>query len=308
VFLSEHGLIDWNKVTIPKGIQVIDRRGSAAGIAPGQGAVIAGNVFDMATGKPLANALITIDAGKAGGKRDAVAWVHADAGGRFVMKGVAAGNYRIAASAKGYAPLVIGYESVVPDSYHPFDDVELSPLTSMSGTVVDEAGKPVAGAQVVPSSVMGINGFGYRLPEEVQATTDAQGHFELAGLPRGFARVQCRATGLYAPMGDLHQTPDKTISIRMVATGTVKGKVVDANGRAVFAYVTLSVEADGEHVGKWGASLQTQPDGTFEIKEVPAGNYYISAQRKTEPGTKVEAAKSVTVEGGKTETVKVSVK
>ncbi len=296
VFIGGGGTIEWDKVHVPEGIVVIDRRASAAGIKPGQGAVIAGNVFDMATSKPLADAKITVQQPTITGQSDAE--------GRFKIEKVPAGVYRVSVSAQGYASRVVGYKSLVADGYLAFDDVELAPQATVSGSVMDDAGKPIAGADVRLSDTMGMNGQSYRLVERARATTDAEGRFHFAGAPTGFGRVVCFAKGYHAPIQKLRAVPAKGLVIRMGQTGTIKGKVIGRKKKNGNIHVHVSVPG-GNRIGTWGGGMRVKPDGTFQFDNVPPGMYVIST-RPLIPGEAPDAkAKKIKVVAGQTVTVEL---
>ena len=297
------GAIEWDKVRVPDGIVVIDKRASAAGIKPGQGAVIAGNVFDMVTGKPLADAKITVDQATGHMEYKNVVTGQSDAEGRFRIEKVPAGAYRVSVFAQGYASLVAGYKRLVADGYLPLDDVELAPQTAVTGSVMDAAGKPIAGAKVQLADTLGMNGQSYRLVERARGTTDADGRFHIAGVPAGYGRVVCSAKGYHAPVEELRPVPAKDLTIRMSETGTIKGKVIGRTRKG--DNILVSVAPEGERIGKWGGAMRVKPDGTFQFDNVPAGTYVISTGPLI-PGEAPDAkARKITVVAGQTVTVEL---
>jgi hypothetical protein len=310
VFIDGGGGVQWDKVKVPKGIVVIDKRASAAGIKPGQGAVIAGNIFDMATSKPLADAKITIELAKAnksarqGIEYETVATTRSDADGRFRIEKLPAGTYRVCVSADGYAPMLVGYSHLVKDGYLAFDDVELSPRAAVSGSVVDDAGKPIAGALVRLDDTMGVNGVSYRLPATAEATTDANGCFDITDVPNGYGRLICFPKGYHIKVGELQPVPAKDLVLRASRTGTIRGKVI--GGGKNLGEVNVSVEPQGGiKVGSWGGATKVKPDGTFEFDNVPPGTYIIST-RPLIPGQPPDPnAKTIEVKAGQTVTVEL---
>ncbi len=302
VFIGGDGAIEWDKVRVPDGIVVIDRRASAAGIKPGQGAVIAGSVFDMATSKPLADAKITIEQyrGNRGNRGyETIVSGQSDAEGRFKIEKLPAGAYRVSVSAQGYASLVVGPKRLVADGYFPCDDVELAPQATVTGSVIDDAGKPISGANVRLVDTMGMNGQSYHLVEPAETTTDAEGRFHIAGVPAGFGRVRCFTKGYHLPVYELRPVPAKDLTIRMIQTGTIKGKVIGRRQKGGNIHVSVAPEG-GARIGTWGGGMRVKPDGTFQFDNVPVGTYVIS----TNPLILCEApdanAKKVKVVAGQT--------
>lgn len=298
------GGVKWDKVRVPDGITVIDKRAAAAGVKPGQGTVIAGNVFDMVTSKPLTGAMITVGRLNASRKYETVVTGQSDAGGRFKIEKVPAGAYRVSVSAKGYASLAVGYPRIVADGYLPLDNIELAPQTTVSGSVVDGAGKPIVDARVWLVDVMGVNGQGYRLVEDTKVKTDAKGRFLITGVPVGFGRVRSSTQGYHGPMRKLSPVPAKDVAIRMSQTGTIKGVVLGK--MSIHAHVHVSAAPQGgERIGKWGGSMRVKADGAFQFDNVPAGTYTIST-RPLLPGIEPDPnAKEIKVTARQTVTVKL---
>ena len=318
VYIGGGGGVEWDKVEIPKGITVIDRRAATAGVKPGQGAVIAGNVFDMSTGKPLSGAkilaFVPMNSGMAfrlaEGKMPIPEYEKAfadksDDQGRFRVEKISAGSYRVSVSAPGYAALLASYAKIATDGYLGLDDVELAPAVSVTGTVTDEGEKPIAGATVRVDDILGMNGQSYRLPASAQATSDADGHFQITGLPQGYGRLFCFAKNYYAPLGEQRALPATDVVIRMIKTGAIKGKVAgDVQGRAN----NVSVEPEGQRIGKWGGGMQIGPDGTFRFDGVPPGTYYVTlgaSYSLSDPAVQAKA-KRITVVSGETVEVELT--
>jgi hypothetical protein len=69
--------------------------------------------------------------------------------------------------------------------------------------------------------------------------------------------------------------------------------------------VNVHVNPPGERIGKWGGSAQLKPDGTYEFTGVPPGQYWVSTVFDPGPAERNPAAKSVTVEAGRTAEVKL---
>lgn len=309
VFIGGGGAIEWDKVKVPKGIVVIDKRASAAGIKPGQGAVIAGNIFDMATSKPLADAKITIELAKAdksarqGIEYETVVTAQSDAEGRFKIEKVPPGTCRVSVSAQGYALRQVGYKRLVANGYLAFDDIELARQATVSGSVTDDAGKPIPEVLVRLYDTMSINGQSYRLLGSAEATTDAKGLFKIAGVPEGFGRLVCFAKGRHAPVGKLMPVPAKDLCLHMSEAGTIKGTVI--GGSRDGGNVNVSVAPEGDPIGKWGGSMRIMPDGTFKFNNVPAGTYFISTSPLIPGQPPDDKAKKITVVAGKTVTVEL---
>ena len=272
--------IDWKQVKVPPTVKVIDERASANGYKAGVGSVLRGDVFDMVTSKPVAGAKVTVQkhAGKAE-QYDDVATGNADASGHFELTGVPEGGYRVVASADGYVPRMIGYASFGKDTLREYT-VRLCPPGTIKGTVNDTSGKLVANAKVRADNVMAVDGKGYLLPSRAQVTTDAQGKFEIATLPRGFC--QLHVSGKPYAMVEPFKTqtvPSDDVVLVLTMTGTVKGKVAKADGTPPSGPWIAIVEPEGgTKIGKYSGSGTIAPDGTFTFENVPPGKYVVKAQ------------------------------
>src|SRR5258706_9122142 len=153
-----------------------------------------------------------------------------DADGRFEVKQIPPGSYRIIVRCVGYAPRSLGYVGLTKNTFKTFK-TQLSPEAQVSGIVIDSAGKPIAGVQLHTSGVTSFNGRGYPCANEASVTSDAEGKFAFTGMPRGHTQI-------WAHMDNLHQvevlksyeSPSDNIKITMAATGTVTGKVLNKAG------------------------------------------------------------------------------
>jgi len=118
--------------------------------------VIAGQVVDGLTGKPIAAAIVAVSGPALLGTRQ-VPRVLTDADGRFVFGGLETGLYTITATKGGYADGEPGRRRAgggAPPVRLAAADASVNVTVPMwrygaiSGTVVDEAGEPVVNAQV----------------------------------------------------------------------------------------------------------------------------------------------------------------
>lgn len=274
------GRIDFSHIKVPAAIHVTDERADANGY-PGGSAVV-GDAFDMTTSKPVRGATVTIDGASGAPKHAPAATAKADAAGHFVLRAVPGGTHRVWVVADGYAPRLLGYADFHGNTFKRFI-ARLAPLARVRGTVVDTAGKPVANATVRADSVIGPDGRGYIPPDTITARSDGRGAFEISGLPRGHAQLFVYAPS-YAMLDvlKLESMPDDHIALKMTATGTVKVRVLDHNGKPA-SHGNVSIDAQGRAPGSWGGSADTHPDGTFTFENVPPGTYIISAMA-TNPG------------------------
>jgi 5-hydroxyisourate hydrolase-like protein (transthyretin family) len=303
IYLSEK--IDWKRITVPPGVQLIDER--VAGVKSATEALLRGDIFDMATGKPINGAKISVE--KYGNKPDvweSVATGSSNANGQFEVTRIPAGNYRITASATGFAPRAIGYQEMKSGSGIK-QVIELSAAARFSGTISDAEGKPLANVKISATNVMGMDGRGYKPPARAEVSTDANGRFTLTDLPTGYAQAWATLPGwFHVDSLKLFAVPEPNgAALQMVATGKIKGKVVNANGKPNVDG-TINANPPGDPIGKWGGSMNVAADGTFEFNDVPPGPYTVSTQLQY-PGMRPDPnAKQIRVQSGKT--VEVTIK
>lgn len=300
------GQIDWAKVEMPKGIEVIDHRASAAGVDTRDGSVISGSIYDMVTSKPLSVASVIVTSTGKEGKEAARG--RCDADGRFTVGKIPAGTYRVHVEAEGYAPRDLAYDKLNGRDARQFE-AELAPEAVVRGRVVDDAGAALAAAKVVVYEPMGIDGRGYSVAPREPVVTDADGRFEIRGLPRGYVTLSVWAKGYHhnSVREKPITTPADDVVLKAVRAGSIKGKVVDsANKPAQNAQVFVQ-EIGGAQVGSWGGSMNVAPDATFAFENVPPGKYLI-ATKPFLPGTAAADAQTIEVSGGKATEVELSTK
>jgi hypothetical protein len=318
VYVTEQ--IDWSKVKIPEGLSVVDQRASAAGKElPNQGALMLGDVFDMATGKPVANAKFSIERRTNRGVYEEAATGTSDKDGRVTIQNVPAGAYRTVVSAPGYATRMVDYEEL-RDRQLVKKVVHLSTGVKLTGTVLGEDGKGAKDVKVRADSMMGIDGRGYQAPDSLTVTTDEKGAFTFDSLPAGYTQLAAHAPGLYraedpfkifdvvSPRASMRSGLSEPLVIKMVRSGGVKIKVVNLpNGKAEGVSIHIG-PVGGSKVGSWGGGANLKPDGTFAFDNVPPGDYVVSTKPDHPGMPKDPNAKAIKVEGGKTVEVEVKYK
>jgi hypothetical protein len=189
--------------------------------------------------------------------------------------------------------------------------VRMSPAVDLVGQVVDGGGKPLSNVRVRVDQTIGLDGRGYPHADSHETTTDAEGKFTISNLPRGEGQVTAWTDGHYqVDMLKVHQFPAEggLLTLRMTRSGAIRGRVVDAKGKAV-ANGNISIWPEGGNkVGTWGAGANLKDDGSFAFDNVPTGKYFVSA----DPGAQFRkdggrgAAKLIEVKPGETAEVEVT--
>lgn len=307
------GLIDWDKIKLPKGIDITDRRAATHDVDVSKGTVVRVDVFDMTTARPVHNA--TLHAAPRGGNADAkTLTAKGDDDGRIELRQIPNGAYHLWIEAPGYAPRSIDSADFQTPQFYPMHTYLTAPAT-IRGRVVDEAGKPIAGVKVRLGQAMGVDGRGYQLPESPTDESDDQGQFAIEGVPAGYADLRAYHDGYrYPHPPELIDTPGNDVTVRMYQTGQVKVQVLDAAGNAAAKFEGKQVIVDmepvgGSKVGSYGGGGNVKPDGTFTYKGVPPGDYVITARPNPSTTDRVYAEpQTVTVKAGETASVTVKFK
>lgn len=163
-------------------------------------------------------------------------------------------------------------------------EVKLRAGKTVRGTVRDDAGKPLRGVWVVahiPAPGPGFN------PDfsmsESSVHTDAQGKFEMKGVPEGawFTFLRRDLTDVRHQSLDLDD-PDNVVTMQY--GGAVSGRVVGRDGKPIRNFRVLVAfprerkpgdKTDGFFAGYSGIGVRfTSDDGTFVLTGVGAGSVY----------------------------------
>ncbi|MET0283226.1 MAG: carboxypeptidase regulatory-like domain-containing protein [Polyangiales bacterium] len=247
------------------------------------GPSLRGSVVDAQSNKPLANARVSVQDLTPG--LDALT-VSTDAQGQFSASGLWPGASRIDVQRDGYAPM--GRELELPARAPLL--IALEGAASLSGLVVDEEGKPLAGAQISVSTGEGLpidlaepreGELGVTrgpVPQVPRGTSpefalgtfatesDAKGAFRIARLAPQSLVLHVLRPGYLSErvqVDDLAPHVEKTdVRIVLHAAGRVSGKVTDARGVGLQAVYVLA------HAGEREQSTLTDSDGAYALRDL----------------------------------------
>ena len=197
-----------------------------------------------------------------------------DSSGHYLIRGVPAGQYSLVVTASGYVATYYGDVTnssnretfSVPESAELTGrDVVISRGSSISGTVTDELGAPVASIQVCAS------GAGYGC-----ATTGTTGTFTIGALQAGYYSVSASRAGFATARASiiLGEKEARTgVNLVLVPAGEVTGSVTlaDFTGTGRWVYVVL-VDLDGNYVTE-GSYYTSTGTIDYDLQQVAAGSY-----------------------------------
>jgi protocatechuate 3,4-dioxygenase beta subunit len=242
-------------------------------------ALISGRVVDGA-GNPIAGVSVSASS-TSGGYGSA----QTAADGTYKVDGLAAGSYTLqfskwrssyvsrylggTSSAQGATVLTVAAGDALANK-----DMTLPTGASISGTVRDSSGKPLAGATIQAESLAD----GWAVSH---ATSGADGTYTVAGLEAGEYLVSFSEKSSTPEYWD-----DKTWATAESITVTLGQKVVGIDSMLTVGASIAGVVRDAQGapiqgvyvvaVGPTRSSAQTGPDGAYVLSGLPAGSYKVS--------------------------------
>jgi hypothetical protein len=165
---------------------------------------IAGRVLTADTGRPVKRARVVVAGGGRGGRSTTT-----DDQGRYVVQGIAAGNYTVSASRAGFVdavfgqrrPLQPGTPVAIADGQAIANvDLRLTRGGVVTGRVLDEDGEALARALVTVQRYQYVRGERQLMPAGGDQTDD-RGQYRVFGLPPGDYYVSASTAGLAEMLG-----------------------------------------------------------------------------------------------------------
>jgi protocatechuate 3,4-dioxygenase beta subunit len=237
-------------------------------------ASIVGVVLDDATGAPIPRVVVKLET-KTAEPSDAVAWT--DDRGAFAFSRVPPGQYSLSAHRDGYEMTHLGAarREEPPEvlSLASGEDrrvtLRMRPAGSISGTVTDAGGDPLAGVNL---SLL-VAGYSRRQPHYSRlygAQTDGRGRYRIGGLPAGKYVLMANAQWQQpAPMPEVvrGQAPEETRYAPLFYPNADR-----------LAVATPIVLAPGKNLEGFDFQLAPQPASSLEGKVVLPADIGPSAQ------------------------------
>lgn len=214
-----------------------------------------------------------------------------DRDGVYLIDGLPPGPYRLTARTTGHPTPNAPFEATVVAGREAVVDIRLDAGGAIAGTVVDDRGRPIAGARV---SARREQPRERRISfEHHSSLTRDDGGFELRGVRPGDYQVDIRPPwGRVDPRADggkkVTVAAGQTASTRFVVksmTGVIRGKVVDSKGAPIVdAFVVAELESlGGREALHWSAEhrpVMTDQNGEFALERLAEGAHVVRAFRR----------------------------
>jgi len=266
--------------------------------------------------------------------------------GQFEIRDLPAGRYSLNANRAGYLAMSFG-QARPGEPGRPIElgdgdvmdkvDFVLPHTALISGHVLDEAGEPLAGANVMVMQSRFFNGKRRLVPTRGNSTTDDTGQYRLSGLEPGEYYVQASSREIWETdppdrqtMGFLptmypsapnageaqrvrvragQETTGIDISLVPGKVAKISGTVSNSQGQPLAGEsVNMSFEIRGESfMSMYGMpSTKINPDGSFLFRNVAPAEYHLGVRTPATADRGVEAANViVSTTGGDVEGLQI---
>jgi beta-lactamase regulating signal transducer with metallopeptidase domain/protocatechuate 3,4-dioxygenase beta subunit len=233
-----------------------------------------------------------------------------DATGAFNLRVAGPGIYTVQVAADGMA-MAISNQINTETASGPIH-IEISKGSPLTGTVVDEQGKLIDGAEVTPLPTAGVvrnQVVGQLVPGE-SAVKATGGMFTLPQLAPSRGVIRVSHSGFAPTILDANaaenKTPSGSLKVVLHPGATVRGRVYDADGRPQ-ANTRLRFQDQDAYGGfddeKYGelAGATTDAEGNYEVRNIPARYCYV---QRDDPWKSLGTVRhTVFTENGKTHTL-----
>ena len=270
------------------------------------------------SGRPVSGAIVQVS----GNRQTRV--VLTDANGRFDAGRFQDGEYRVETGKSGYlTPEFRGPSDsftarivqVSADTPVHDIDVVLARGGAIAGAIVDGAGEPFQGVLVRAMRLREVGGRTVATAAGWARLTDERGRYRIFGLPPGAYLIVAslnatepalegqRAQG-FAPVyypATSHVESAQTVQVEFErgitgvdltfatsSTGRVSGRAFNAAGDPLPGRVALATSARSRGIASEPRFARIERDGSFELDDVPSGDYVLQALGERGPGVPPE--------------------
>tara|TARA_R110002072_G_scaffold228234_3_gene385044 strand:- start:15526 stop:17586 length:2061 start_codon:yes stop_codon:yes gene_type:complete len=249
-----------------------------------EGLVVQGRVVELLSKAPVANATVYLNStnrthamSATPGRERGIAAITDGAGNYRFDNAPTTGLINLKVEADGYASTNLLSQQIRADAPNQFN-LEIEQGRTITGVVVDDAGKRISGAKVIAT------GHSSKTPQTETVYCDDEGEFAFAALRSGPYRLQVSAKRFADVQIPLALT-DEDLKVVMPKRGSVRLKVLTKSGRAVKSY-RLSLKRSfpnnpnnignvmdfpdrsinpGDYRGQW-ATIDGLPSGLFRFQ------------------------------------------
>jgi len=229
---------------------------------------IAGRVVDAA-GRPVPDFQVAAQTDRTGEGTNWVAPVRQDVSsetGEFVLENAPAGALEVRVVAKGFQPAHVGGIVVEEGETRSGVEVKLARGATLRGRAVEaRSGRPVPDVEVSAESAAG------------SVSTDADGAFQIEGLPSGKVRVTARGPD-YASTSETVEVGESggTVELKLSPGASVSAVVVSPGGEPQAGAEATLAQA-GQNYAWDGTKVVAGPDGRVRFAHLAPGRYSLSA-------------------------------
>ncbi|MCX6923178.1 MAG: carboxypeptidase-like regulatory domain-containing protein, partial [Verrucomicrobia bacterium] len=278
---------------------------------------ISGRVVDDQTGEPIVDFVVQSSVPNPT-KHNDVSWSHYMMGnkqrpGQYgLSRPTPQRMWRILAA--GYVPLVLTEQSVPTTSSPSGMEIRLKRGGALQGVVLDDGGRPVAGARVLLATVQRVflmdGKFQYGPFKGSSTTTDGAGRFALRGEGGTSEKVVIVSPDSHLVWPAVQSEPGQELNITLPKPGTLIVRY-DIPGDALDAQFQLGLTTTNKEMPLWqnisfSQSLTVTNQGQTVLTNLTPGTYkfrrWKSADR--EHGAEIES-QTVSVEAGQTQQVEI---
>ncbi len=200
--------------------------------------------------------------------------------GTFTLRDVDPGKVNVSASAPGYKETMLR-DLVVPEGAALEEVVlELERGAIVSGTVYDEAGRPLPGVAVSRQESSGKRGMMIELDGGSGVRTDGDGAFMMEGLDRAEMTLAFDLHGFETARRDVDTSTSDVEGLRVTMSrgASLSGIVFHAEDGSPVAGATVSASIVGGSSRGSTHSDTSASDGSFAMEGVSEGRYTLRAQ------------------------------
>jgi hypothetical protein len=177
------------------------------------------------------------------------------------------------------------------------------------GSVTDEAGRPLADADVRLYDVTSAGDGRYESPREYKAKSDADGRFRVDQVPVGRVTVRTHKSGYFQPGPGLPlTTPAEGIVISMELAASLRVTVDFTGTQRPAGYAVIIEPEGGDKVGSYGGGGDIDEENQIRFENVPPGRYVLVGCPNPSRGDPKRTQVTIELKGGEKKEVTLSAK